>query len=455
MAAGAAQPKVVRRESRIIERPRLIKLLDETDARTILLLAPAGYGKTTLARQWAKTLNGAVWVTLSAAHSDVAWLAAEIAQTIDGRAGTATRAIRQHIRARANPQRASRELGAVLAERLGGLDTQWVILDDYHEITSSPEAENLIATLERDGGARVLIASRIRPRWASGRRFVYGEVLELGRTALAMTKVETTEVLGTAQPAMQLSEQAAGWPAVIGLAAAADTAVVPQGTVPETLHRYLAEELFHRASPELHEGLFALALRAGNGAMTLEDILGQHSSALLAEAELLGFSSSETHFELHPLLREFLLEKVLARPDAVDRVRAAVELCASHEAWDQALGLIRRFNLLDLVEPTLASAFKPLARSGRLATLANFARSIQEQARSLPASVGVVLAEAAFRDGNFDLAVDFAESAQTYLSSDQPMASRASAISGQISFLQADFLSAEESFRQARAFRDR
>ena len=54
MTANASQPREVRRDPRIIERPRLIKLLDETDARTILLLAPAGYGKTTLARQWAK-----------------------------------------------------------------------------------------------------------------------------------------------------------------------------------------------------------------------------------------------------------------------------------------------------------------------------------------------------------------------------------------------------------------
>src|SRR5947199_8898236 len=108
MTAGATQPKVVRTEQRIIERPRLIKLLDDTDARTILLLAPAGYGKTTLARQWAKTLNGAVWVTLTAAHTDVAWLAAEIAEAIDGN-GDASRAIVAHIRARPNPQRASRE----------------------------------------------------------------------------------------------------------------------------------------------------------------------------------------------------------------------------------------------------------------------------------------------------------------------------------------------------------
>ena len=36
----------------IIERPRLTRLLDETSARVIMLVAPAGYGKTTLARQW-------------------------------------------------------------------------------------------------------------------------------------------------------------------------------------------------------------------------------------------------------------------------------------------------------------------------------------------------------------------------------------------------------------------
>ena len=33
----------------IIKRPRLTRLLDETEARVILLVAPAGYGKTTLA----------------------------------------------------------------------------------------------------------------------------------------------------------------------------------------------------------------------------------------------------------------------------------------------------------------------------------------------------------------------------------------------------------------------
>ena len=45
--------------------------------------------------------------------------------------------------------------------------------------------------------------------------------------------------------------------------------------------------------------------------------------------------------------------------------------------------------------------------------------------------------------------MDYVETACSDLASDHPVASRAAAISGQISFLQADFSSAEESFRRA------
>ena len=88
MDLSRQQPRL-RRERRIIERPRLIKLLDECEAPIILLLAPAGYGKTTLARQWAKTLNGAIWVSLTPAHRDVARLAEDIASGIDALGGQA------------------------------------------------------------------------------------------------------------------------------------------------------------------------------------------------------------------------------------------------------------------------------------------------------------------------------------------------------------------------------
>src|SRR5256885_13627611 len=104
--SGQQQPRV-RRERRIIERPRLIKLLDECEAPIILLLAPAGYGKTTLARQWAKTLNGAIWVSLTPAHRDVARLAESIATGVDLLGGDASGFISEYLRAKGNPQRAA------------------------------------------------------------------------------------------------------------------------------------------------------------------------------------------------------------------------------------------------------------------------------------------------------------------------------------------------------------
>jgi len=43
---------------RILPRPRLIRLIADATARTVLLIAPAGYGKTTLARQWLEAHPG-------------------------------------------------------------------------------------------------------------------------------------------------------------------------------------------------------------------------------------------------------------------------------------------------------------------------------------------------------------------------------------------------------------
>ena len=47
-------PKPRLRRRRILERPRLIRALDRSHARVRMLVAGAGYGKTTLAEQWAR-----------------------------------------------------------------------------------------------------------------------------------------------------------------------------------------------------------------------------------------------------------------------------------------------------------------------------------------------------------------------------------------------------------------
>lgn len=72
----------------IIERPRLIAAIEEADARLVLLCAPAGYGKTTLARQWsAREKRQPLWYRTTRASGDVAALAVRLDTMLAGAVG--------------------------------------------------------------------------------------------------------------------------------------------------------------------------------------------------------------------------------------------------------------------------------------------------------------------------------------------------------------------------------
>jgi hypothetical protein len=80
----ARQQTVGRSLEHIIERPRLLSLLGEHGGATVTLLAaPAGYGKTTLARQWAERQTGPVaWYRTTRASGDVALLAVQLVELL-------------------------------------------------------------------------------------------------------------------------------------------------------------------------------------------------------------------------------------------------------------------------------------------------------------------------------------------------------------------------------------
>lgn len=430
---------------RLIERPRLTKLLDECEARSILLLAPAGYGKTTLARQWAKTLERSIWITSTTAHRDVAVLAEHLANGIDALDGDAGAFVREYLAAHANPQRAYRRMAASLATRLRDARAEWLFIDDYHELLPSPEAEEFVGLLQEESSTRFVIASRQRPTWARSRRVVYGEIAEIGRETLAMTDAESTELLGDRAKSLAIAKQSEGWPAVLALAAAAMDASPPTEAVPSSLHRFFAEELFQRATSDVQEELFALALLPNLEDPQLRDEL-QSSIELGAE---LGFISGEAIPEVHPLLREFLLEKLLDRPGGTERVRQAIEYCTQRGAWDGAISLLTRFRCDDLVEPVLTRAYKPLALSGRLETLSSFAAVFRVAPSFPPPSIDVIEAEAALRDANFQLAADLAARVRATLPQDHALRSRAAAIDAHSNVQLARFEVAEEGFLEA------
>src|SRR5436305_6165274 len=100
-----AEPEVRGGRNHIIERPRLTRLLDETTARVILLVAPAGYGKTTLAREWLTTRRKSSWWVATSASADVAAFAAGIAEATGVIAPDAGAAMTNHLRLAEVPSR--------------------------------------------------------------------------------------------------------------------------------------------------------------------------------------------------------------------------------------------------------------------------------------------------------------------------------------------------------------
>jgi LuxR family transcriptional regulator, maltose regulon positive regulatory protein len=450
MAATTVQTGGPHRERGIIERPRLTKMLDACEARVILLLAPAGYGKTTLARQWGKTLSGAIWVSATPAHRDVVTLSEDLAAGIDALGGNASKFIREYLSAQSNPQRSARGVAAALADQIKKQRVQWIVIDDYHELLESPAAEQIVEHVQRTVEARFLVASRLRPEWARSRKIVYGELEEIGRDDLAMTRDESSQLLGKRTSMEELVRQAEGWPAVLALAAAVKDAAPVPGMLPSSLYRFLAEELFQATSERLRSQLTTLALLPDMTHATIEEHLHVDSEDLIAESRSLGFVSGDDKPDLHPLLREFLLQKLAEQPYAEIEVRSAIAYCLRFGYWDRALNLIGRFGLDDLVEPVLRQAFKPLARSGRVGTLSAFAHAVRTAPNFPPPAVDVISAEVALRDGQLELAGDLAMRVRDQLAEDDPLRSRASTIAGHSNFLSAAFPDAEADFSDAR-----
>src|SRR5262249_19442100 len=229
----------------------------------------------------------------------------------------------------------------------------------------------LLHELQLQTGLRLVVSSRIRPYWASARLELYGELLELGADELALTREEVLKVIGRrAREANDILERTRGWPAVVGLAAQTNAQLAsPTDAAATTLFRYFAEELFRARSSEFQEQLLTLALLPNVSRDLVELALHADSRSIIGEAIESGLATvGAESAELHPLVREYLLTKLVASESAGEQVRTAVLLCLDQGFWDHAFELVRRFEALDLLDELIERSFKSLVSSGRIAT---------------------------------------------------------------------------------------
>jgi LuxR family maltose regulon positive regulatory protein len=409
----------------IIERPRLTKLLDEFEGRLILLAAPAGYGKTTLAQQWSdKQPTPVSWYRATRASADVAALAVGLDSSLSGLSPTTgPDAARIEAIAAANPK--AEPLARALLKRHRGLPPEALLVVDEWESASSDDTERLLSILVEQLPIRYLLTSRTRPPWFA-RRAVYGHAREVGADALTMTDAEAREVLSktpATETAQTLVEHAEGWPAVIGLAALDPTSNVPKGMVlPQTLYDFVAGEIVDAAPPEVQAALLLVAAASIHQIEVARLVLGGEADALLREAGergLIAVFPSEGRLSVHPLLRELVLARLQQqessqRAEALDRLRTLLR----HGRWEECVAAAETIADSPFAVETLRSATEELLRAGRMTTLASLL-DIGRGSGCEDPYLDYVEGKIAFRAGELDRALALGQHAAAVMKGDE------------------------------------
>ena len=425
----------------MIERPRLTRLLAESESRVLLLTAPAGYGKTTLAKEWVRLREEEpAWYQVTEASADAAALALDLAASISVVIPRAGDQLRARLKAAADPAGQSEQLAADLAGDLADWPSDaWLVIDDYHLLVGNRPAENFIEVLIAATSLRVLIATRKRPSWVSARSLLYGEVIEFGRNVLAMTPDEAAETLAGAHESMPgLVALAEGWPAVIGLAAFLRGPLPSaDNELPETLHDYFAEELYHALADDLRWPLSQLALAQTLDEHLLQALFGERASEILDEGHRSGFLSKDgSTYEMHPLLRQFLRIKLagFGKDPVSETAHIIGESYADQSRWSEAASIAAEFGLVELMLLVLERALDPILSEGRISTIHRWLELAATASPTAPI-VRLTEIEIAFRTGNWETARTKATQLARSIPEDDRLASRIYLRAGQIAHL--------------------
>jgi LuxR family transcriptional regulator, maltose regulon positive regulatory protein len=384
-----------------IRRPSLIGRLAGGDPYPVAsVVAPSGYGKTTLLSQWAEASGRALaWVSVDQGDNDPKVLLAYVAaaldavEPIDGRVFDAL----------ASP--ASSVPGSVVP-RLGS--ALWsmscpvmLVLDDVHLLENRESQAALSALADHvPAGSQLVLAGRARPPLRIARLRAEGKIIEIGPDDLSLTSQEAASLLReagvtlSADEVTELHRRTEGWPTGLYLAAlylreggSVGRAAVSFGGDDRLVSEYMEAEFLARISRWQRGFLTETAVLERMCGPLCEEVLELPGAggilAELAQSNLLlvPLDRRAKWYRYHHLFRDMLLAELeRLEPGRVPVLqRRAADWCLrnglTEEALEYSMAAVDADTAAQLVEKLWHSTYQ----QGRITTAQRWFRWLDER----------------------------------------------------------------------------
>jgi len=384
-----------------IGRLSLIERLARTGSRPIVsVVAPAGYGKTTLLSQWAERDGQAfTWVSIDEGDNDPKVLLTYVAEALN-----AIEPVGQRVfDALASP--GSSVPGSVVP-RLGSAFSSMIspvvlVLDDVH-LLHGTECRAALSVLADHvpAGSRLVLAGRDPPPLRIARLRAEGKILEIGPGDLSLTAAEAAALLRAAEvtlgedEAAELHRRTEGWPVGLYLAAlylreggTLGQAAAAFGGDDRFVSEYLESELLARLSEQQRVFLTRAAVLERMCGPLCEAVLELPGSAAmltdLARSSMLlvPLDRRGQWYRYHHLFRDMLLAELERLEPGMLPVlrRRAASWCLRSELPEEALEYSIAAGDGDTVARLVEQLWVPVYRQARISTLRRWVGWLDEK----------------------------------------------------------------------------
>ena len=406
-----------------VDRPELIDLMNSFIGSTILLSAPAGYGKTTLAAQWcAEQARPIVWRTIRSSDNDPIALATSVLAGLHAiepldQAGLA---------ALSGPAgRLDSVLLPTLSRCLADRDPLAIVIDDAHTL-SAPAAIGVLVQIVRSlgAGSQIVFTCRNTPDVGLAKLRARGDLLEIHSDQLAMDRATTARLLDhvgalTDDDAVdRVHARTEGWAAGVALHGLAATRAQPV-EIPGLLtgrHRdiadYFVDEVLSHQPADVCAFLYRSATLNRLSAEICDAALGRDDAAgMLAELErnnlfIVPLDDERRWYRYHHLFQDLLVDRLRRTEPSLEAgiLQRAASWYRAHGNVEDAVDCARRGGDDELVGEILLENMERYAGRGQLETYRIWLEQLDDSTICRVPATAIAAAHTYLRGGDADRA---------------------------------------------------